>query len=79
MRLTTKDDVYQDNGVDHFIPKGSIIIPNIRGFLHDVRDFKDPMVFNPDRFMPSEKGPGERDPRGPCFGFGRRICPGELT
>ncbi|PBK58991.1 cytochrome P450 [Armillaria solidipes] len=67
-RETTKDDVYEG----YLIPKGSIVMPNIYGFLHDPETYKDPMTFNPDRFMGKDR---ERDPRPPCFGFGRRACP----
>ena len=73
LRRTTKDDVYEN----HFIPEGSIVIPNIYGFLHDANEYEDPMAFKPERFMPPEKGDGARDPRPPCFGFGRRACPGQ--
>ncbi|EGN98514.1 hypothetical protein SERLA73DRAFT_169465 [Serpula lacrymans var. lacrymans S7.3] len=69
---SSEDDVY--NGF--FIPKGSIIVPNIWKMLHDPEVYKNPEEFNPDRFIASEGKPAETDPRGTCFGFGRRICPG---
>lgn len=72
LRRTAKDDTY-DN---FFIPKGSIVIANIRGFLEDPRDYVDPEKFNPDRFMRDENGFSEKDPRQACSGNGRRICPG---
>ncbi|KAI0040058.1 cytochrome P450 [Auriscalpium vulgare] len=44
-----------------------------RKFLHDPAVYKDPMVFNPDRFM----GPNpEMHPAEYFFDFGRRVCPG---
>lgn len=65
----TDDDVYEG----HFIPRGSILMPNIWGFMHDPKTFKNPGAFNPDRYL----GPHpETDPHTLCFGFGRRICPG---
>ncbi|KAJ7611293.1 cytochrome P450 [Roridomyces roridus] len=70
----TEDDVH--NG--WFIPKGTIVIANIWKMTHDSRVYTDPMVFNPERFIPREgKGP-EMDPTNLVFGFGRRICPGRV-
>ncbi|KAL2803244.1 putative cytochrome P450 oxidoreductase OrdA-like protein [Aspergillus granulosus] len=68
---TTEDDIY--NG--YLIPKGSIVLPNIWGFCHDPTEYKDPMTFNPERFMGETP---ECDPRKFVFGYGRRICPGRL-
>lgn len=36
------------------------------------------MIFNPDRFLPSDDRLAEPDPHTLSFGFGRRICPGRL-
>ncbi|KAL3458739.1 putative cytochrome P450 oxidoreductase OrdA-like protein [Aspergillus heterothallicus] len=68
---STQDDVY--NG--YLIPKGSIILPNIWAFCHDATEYKNPMTFNPERFLGANP---EHDPRDYVFGFGRRICPGRL-
>lgn len=41
-----------------------------RFLMHDPRVYKNPMDFNPERFM----GPNpEMDPKNACFGFGRRY------
>lgn len=69
----TQDDEYGG----YFLPKGSILIANIWGMLHDPIVYPDPDVFNPDRFLKD----GMIDPSGPDsqvagFGFGRRLCPG---
>lgn len=69
--VATQDDVH--NG--YFIPKGSLIIPNIWKMQHDPKIYSDPMVFRPSRFLGSDPEP---DPRQTCFGFGRRICPGRI-
>jgi len=67
-----EDDVYKG----YVIPKGAIVIPNIWKILHDPEVYSNPIEFNPDRFM----GPNpEPDPTKICFGFGRRICPGQLV
>ncbi|KAF9036068.1 cytochrome P450 [Hymenopellis radicata] len=57
----------------YFIPKGALIIANVWKLTHDPRTYKDPMKFNPDRFMSSEDSKAELDPRQLCFGFGRRF------
>jgi len=70
---STSDDVY--NG--YFIPKGTMIIPNVWSILYDEEMYPDPYRFNPDRYLVNGKpNPAVRDPRTACFGFGRRICPG---
>ncbi|KAF9260433.1 cytochrome P450 [Marasmius fiardii PR-910] len=67
------DDTYEG----HFIPGGSIIVPNAWAILHDESLYgPDTASFNPDRFM---KKNGRDLPPSPelfAFGFGRRICPG---
>ncbi|TBU29144.1 cytochrome P450 [Dichomitus squalens] len=66
----TADDVYQG----HFVPKGTIIVPNIYTMMKDEEMFPDAMRFSPERFLKTD------DPRmldfTLSFGFGRRICPG---
>ncbi|KAF8515740.1 cytochrome P450 [Gautieria morchelliformis] len=67
-----KDDQYQG----YRLPEGTLMIPNIWAMLHDETLYKDPMAFNPDRFIGDNK---ELDPRNLVFGFGRRhtqVCPG---
>ncbi|KAK0222302.1 cytochrome P450 [Armillaria fumosa] len=60
-----EDDVFEG----HFIPKGSVVFANIWAMTHDPEVYKDPMTFNPERFL----GPNpEQDPREVSFGFGRR-------
>jgi cytochrome P450 len=49
-----------------------MVIANAWAMLHDPDIYKDPLKFNPDRFLPvSESGGGEPIPMG-HFGFGRR-------
>ncbi|KAI0356538.1 cytochrome P450 [Trametes cingulata] len=68
----TEDDFHEG----YFLPKGTLVLPNVWKYLHDPQTYADPMAFNPDRFIPSEDKEAERDPRDFCFGFGRRKCPG---
>ncbi|TFY79434.1 hypothetical protein EWM64_g4580 [Hericium alpestre] len=70
----TEDDIHDG----YFIPKGSIIFPNIWKFLNDEQTYKNPFEFRPERFLASEKQEPERDSRDFAFGFGRRTCPGLL-
>ncbi|KAF9515847.1 hypothetical protein BS47DRAFT_1376141 [Hydnum rufescens UP504] len=66
------DDIYQGM----FIPKGSLVFANALSMCHDEAIYKEPTLFNPDRYAPiSEGGNGEPLPVG-HFGFGRRICVG---
>ncbi|RDX53247.1 cytochrome P450 [Lentinus brumalis] len=67
-----EDDVH----AGYYLPKGTIVIPNIWRMLHDPETYPDPFTFNPDRFMKTPGHEPETDPRSMVFGFGRRICPG---
>ncbi|KAG2077746.1 cytochrome P450 [Suillus decipiens] len=68
----TEDDIHDG----YYIPKGSLIIPNIWFMLNDPRTYANPSEFSPARFLSKEGKEPETDPRTICFGFGRRICPG---
>lgn len=67
--VASEDNVH--NGM--FIPKGTLLMPNIWLFTRDERIYKDPEMFAPERFL--GKSP-EINPSTFVFGFGRRICPG---
>jgi cytochrome P450 len=49
-----------------------------RAILHNPKDYPDPDVFNPSRYLTPDGtfDPSVRDPATACFGFGRRTCPG---
>ncbi|EED82914.1 predicted protein [Postia placenta Mad-698-R] len=66
----TEDDVY--NGV--FLPKGSVVMPNVWHMLHDPAIYADPDAFKPERYggLDSEM----KKVTDLAFGFGRRACPG---
>ncbi|KAF3074181.1 cytochrome P450 [Trichoderma afarasin] len=55
------------------IPKGSFILPSIWWFSHDPEVYKNPLVFEPERFLEPRNEP---DPGDEAFGYGRRVCPG---
>ncbi|KAL5500839.1 hypothetical protein ACEPAH_9226 [Sanghuangporus vaninii] len=59
------------------IPKCSSVVPNIWQMMHDERNYAEPEIFDPDRFMGSNHDTSPvLDPTMVVFGFGRRICPG---
>ncbi|KAF7377365.1 Cytochrome P450 [Mycena sanguinolenta] len=67
---STQDDVYRGM----YIPKGSLILANVRGMSLDENTYKNPTKFIPERFLPPPLGNGEL--HFSClFGFGRRKCP----
>ncbi|KAG8742022.1 hypothetical protein FRC10_002098 [Ceratobasidium sp. 414] len=61
-----QDDVYKG----YRIPKGAKIFANIWAISRNAEVYKDPEVFEPDRFLDHSVPPS------PTFGFGRRLCPG---
>ncbi|KAE9397654.1 cytochrome P450 [Gymnopus androsaceus JB14] len=74
------DDTYKG----YFIPKHSIVIPNVWGILRDEKTYgPNAHFFEPKRWLlkgPGQRGwklnPDMREPTGISFGFGRRVCPG---
>lgn len=48
----TADDVYQGC----FIPKGTMMIPNVWAITHDPDEFEDPDTYNPSRYMANRFG-----------------------
>lgn len=68
----SEDDIHDG----YYIPKGSVVIPNIWSMLNDPETYANPSQFNPDRFLANDGKKPETEPRTICFGFGRRICPG---
>ncbi|KAF8653668.1 hypothetical protein AX16_003819 [Volvariella volvacea WC 439] len=67
-----EDDIYEG----YYIPKGSLVITNIWKMAHDPTVYHNPTSFEPERFLRLDGQEPEPDPRAFCFGFGRRICPG---
>ncbi|KAH9042916.1 cytochrome P450 [Lactarius deliciosus] len=69
---STEDSIYRG----FFIPKGSMMIVNSWGILHNPELYPDPETFNPERFL-NEDGTFQDDPMITlAFGGGKRICPG---
>ncbi|KAF8895097.1 cytochrome P450 [Infundibulicybe gibba] len=70
--MSTEDDVY--NG--YFIPKGSIVFPNIWAMTHNENIFTNPDKFQPERYFDSQGNLNDDDTI-LAFGFGRRVCAGQ--
>lgn len=70
-----QDDIYDG----YLIPGGSVVIANTYAMTRDETIYRNPDMFDPERFLPVESG-GRKEPHpvGP-FGFGRRVCPGKLV
>ncbi|KIJ46878.1 hypothetical protein M422DRAFT_164665 [Sphaerobolus stellatus SS14] len=69
---TTEEDEYRG----WHIPKGTIVMINAWGILHDEIAYPQPYQFRPERFLNGD-GKVIDDPAvGLSFGSGRRICPG---
>ncbi|KAK0480065.1 cytochrome P450 [Armillaria novae-zelandiae] len=64
-------DIYRG----YYIPAGATVIGNAWAILHDEKDYPNPLVFDPDRFI-AEDGKEPQPYPIAAFGFGRRICPG---
>ncbi|SJL09762.1 uncharacterized protein ARMOST_13143 [Armillaria ostoyae] len=54
---------------------GATVVGNVWAILHDEKDYPNPLVFDPDRFMPGDGKEPQPEPIA-AFGFGRRIYPG---
>lgn len=74
-RLAGEDFVYKGN----FVPKGSLVMANIRAVHMNADYWENPEEFNPSRFL-KEDGSGllpKPDKLIP-FSVGKRMCPGEM-
>ncbi|KAG1840821.1 cytochrome P450 [Suillus subalutaceus] len=81
---TTEDDIHDG----YYIPKGSLIIPNMWFMLNDPKTYANPSEFNPERFLGKDGKEPEPDPRttvrieSPLYSecnakvLLHRICPG---
>ncbi|KAI4172112.1 MAG: hypothetical protein LQ343_003760 [Gyalolechia ehrenbergii] len=74
MGLTHKseEDIFYG---DYIIPKGAYLLPSLWWFLHDPKDYSDPHIFKPERYLAPLNEP---DPSDIAFGYGRRSCEGRF-
>ncbi|KAF9552413.1 cytochrome P450 [Agrocybe pediades] len=72
---SNEDHIYRG----YFIPKDSIIIPNMWALLRDEKRYgHGTSAFRPERFLKDGKlDPDVVDPQTIAFGYGRRECPGK--
>ncbi|KAF7348389.1 O-methylsterigmatocystin oxidoreductase [Mycena sanguinolenta] len=70
----TNDDIYEG----YFIPKGTMVIPNVWAMVHDESMYPNPDRFNPERFL-NTNGQLSADDQILGFGFGRRVCVGRYA
>ncbi|KAG2156217.1 cytochrome P450 [Suillus clintonianus] len=66
----SEDDVHDG----YYIPKDSLVIPNIWFMLNDPRTYANPSEFNPERFLAKDGKEPETDPRAIGFGFGIHLA-----
>jgi len=65
--------------VHSFLSVKSSAQASCRSITHDPNAYKEPFLYNPDRFLKNGKiDPTVRDPTVVAFGYGRRICPGRF-
>ncbi|KAG1767145.1 cytochrome P450 [Suillus occidentalis] len=67
-------DVYRG----YYIPKGTIVMPNVWLLSRDQDSGIDPEAFSPERFLDTHVKRTAIDPYSYAFGFGRRMCPGRF-
>ncbi|KAI0371242.1 CyP450 monooxygenase [Pilatotrama ljubarskyi] len=68
-----EDDEYRG----YYIPKGTLVIPNIWAYSRDESRYPDPREFKPERYLKDGKLNSDiHVPTEFVFGYGRRICPG---
>jgi cytochrome P450 len=68
---SVESDVYEG----YYIPKGTIIIPNVWAMSQNEQKYPNPSQFSPERFLNAD-GNLNDDTVDMAFGFGRRICVG---
>ncbi|KAG2139863.1 cytochrome P450 [Suillus bovinus] len=70
VHCVSEDDIYDG----YYIPKGSMIMPNIWSMLNDPQTYANPSQFNPERFLDNDGRGPEREPRTISFGFGIHLA-----
>ncbi|KAF7348409.1 O-methylsterigmatocystin oxidoreductase [Mycena sanguinolenta] len=71
---TTDDDIYEG----YYIPKGTMVLPNVWAMVHNESMYPNPDKFDPERFLNAD-GQINADDRILGFGFGRRACVGRYA
>ena len=69
----SQDDVYGD----YHIPQGTWITGNLWAIHRDPKEFPEPDVFKPERFLDPDRPPFPTKKGHSAFGWGRRQCSGQ--
>nr|BAK09432.1 cytochrome P450 [Postia placenta] len=69
--VSTEDCSYKE----WFLPKGTVILPNIWAMSRNAEQYPEPEEFRPERYL-TPSGDRTEETSEFTFGFGRRICPG---
>ncbi|KAH9925314.1 cytochrome P450 [Fomitopsis serialis] len=72
--MAMQDDTYDG----YHIPKGATIIANSWAILHDSSIYPDPFEVKPERYLDRKREDINPDPETWSFGYGRRVCPGQI-
>ncbi|PVF97872.1 cytochrome P450 [Serendipita vermifera] len=72
-RLLSQDEILDG----YVLKKGTTVIGNIWGILHNETYFSNPEEFIPERHLPNSKETANLDVSDVFWGWGRRICPGK--
>ncbi|CCM01268.1 uncharacterized protein FIBRA_03317 [Fibroporia radiculosa] len=70
----TENDIYRG----YRIPAGATILANSWAILHDPARYPSPFDVIPERYLSKTNEHLNPDPRPFEFGYGRRVCPGQL-
>ncbi|OCH90216.1 cytochrome P450 [Obba rivulosa] len=69
-RRAVEDDYY----AGYYIPKGTLLVPNVWAIAYEPNEKYDPEAFLPERHLDASQN--VTDPMTWAWGFGRRVCPG---
>ncbi|XP_060079129.1 cytochrome P450 2J6-like [Ylistrum balloti] len=76
--LSLPHTVSKDTVVDGYtIPKGVFVIPNVGSVLNDPREFENPEMFDPERFIDTDGNLRGHEKVALTFSLGKRVCMGE--
>ncbi|KAI0313581.1 cytochrome P450 [Amylostereum chailletii] len=72
-------NINDDEWNGYFIPKGTVVMPNVWAILHDPSTYPEPEKVLPERFL-TAAGQIDASVQGPdaVFGFGKRVCAGRF-
>ncbi|KAK0446236.1 cytochrome P450 [Armillaria borealis] len=69
---SVKADIYRG----YYIPAGTTVVTNAWAILHDEKDYPNPLVFNPDRFIPEDGKELQPNPIAAPYRYFCSVCPG---